>query len=487
MGIKKKSIILFLSKSANQLITLFTVMILSRYIPMEEYGVYRQYILITIIISSIFNFGIADASIYYLSNKEDKEKGIYLSNIYGLLSVICVLIIILSNPISIAFDRLFHTTFFQSYWFLIGTTTALIVFTLPTENILIALDKTKFIPLYLSVPNIIWVLLITVSLLFDKGLEAFLLTYLIRYSAMFLLSIYAIHGQNISLKLVNSVLVIKLFKFGLPIGAAGIIGYLNSNLGNLLVAHFFNPETYAIFVNAAYELPLIGLLGVSLFNVMIPSLKEKIENGKLDELLSLWIRAGEVMMTLIIPIAICLITFSEEIITLLYSNQYIESAFVFSIYQITLIGRIYLFGSIFVAFGKSKLYMFNIVISLMLNLLLNFVLMKIWGPTGIAMATVCTTFILMLLQIIQLSHLFKQPLYMVFPWKKWCLSLVITIPITISMYLIYKQVGFGFVFIIISLVVNILLLSKVINSELLLMIKKYVLVNYLKGSKRINY
>jgi len=259
--------------------------------------------------------------------------------------------------------------------------------------------------------------------------------------------------------------------FGLPVGVSAIIGKFSSNIDKLVIGNFYDSQTFAVFSNGAYEIPFLAIIGGSLFNVLIPSLKKEFENKSKERVLKLWKKAGLSMISIIVPIAATFVVFAKPSVLFLFSEKYIEAVPYFRLYQIRLFFRIFLYGSFFIAAGKSKLYMYNAAISMIMNLILDIVLVSLIGPIGAVLATLLSVLILVLLQLTQISRILSVSIKEVYPWKKWSISIVIALFISTILYLLSSLISSNIIlwlfFMGISFIINFFVLSKFIDSQIL--------------------
>ncbi|MPN64438.1 hypothetical protein SDC9_212210 [bioreactor metagenome] len=63
------------------------------------------------------------------------------------------------------------------------------------------------------------------------------------------------------------------------------------------------------------------------------------------------------------------------------------------------------------------------------------------GPVGAAIATVITTYFLMLLQVWQIGNILGKKIHEVFPWKEWFLSIGVTVAVNTFLRMFYNAVG----------------------------------------------
>jgi O-antigen/teichoic acid export membrane protein len=181
-------------------------------------------------------------------------------------------------------------------------------------------------------------------------------------------------------------------KFAVPLGLASMVGQINLNMDKILVSKYFDPEVFAVYVNGAMEIPLIGMITGSATAVLLPDITRMLGAGNHKEALELWKRAAVKCALVIFPVMGFLMVVAPELMTLLYGDKYIGSAVPFRIYLLLLPIRIAFFGVIFMGAGKSNLILIRSVVGLILNLILSILLMRLIGYLGAVIATVIVTY-----------------------------------------------------------------------------------------------
>ena len=479
-SIKSNSTYMLISKMSRALLDTLAVMLLSRTLGFQEYGFYKQFIVSQQILTAIMSLGIPSSTIFYLSSEKKKE---YLANIYVSLGMISMLTIFITPLFTKLFDLNFKTDFFATNWPKLSIIYALSVFVTASENMMIAMNKLKYMPIYVLVPSAFWTSGIVFSIIFKANLNFVLMIFLIRYLLYFILTIVFVH-EKFDFKELNKNRIKEILLFGLPVGISSMIGMFSSNIAKLVVGNLYDTETFAIFSNGAYEIPLLSIIGSSLFSVIIPQLKSYFDGKKFDEVNRLWNKAGLSMIPIIVSLASSFIVFSKPIVLFLFSEKYVLSIPYFSLYQINLLFRIYSYGSFFIAVGKSRLYMINAAISMVLNLVLDITLTILIGPMGAIIAGLISTFTLVLLQRYQISKILNMSMLKIYPWKEWVLSIGISLLVSASCYIAYGFLGtsvyLGLIFTILSFGISFLLLSTFVDDQVL----KYTLSILKRKTKR---
>ena len=208
-----------------------------------------------------------------------------------------------------------------------------------------------------------------------------------------------------------------LFAYGLPLSLSSIVGKVNVQADKYLIAAITSAEVYAIYHVGAIELPLVYGVAYSVTNALTPSLIHNYHQGKTDYFLRLWHTSVRKVASLIIPIALFLMCFAEEVIILAFSERYAQAALPFRVYLCLLPLRLCSYGSVVRATGLTKPVFTATLLSLCCNLILNYPLYQLLGLAGPALASVIAQgvaiFILLKVLTRQLSVSWSQ----IFPIK----------------------------------------------------------------------
>ncbi|TYR72627.1 oligosaccharide flippase family protein [Rossellomorea vietnamensis] len=478
MSNKSKSIILLISKSFGLIINMISIMIIARFLSVSNYGEYRQIITVVGILVSIFSVGLPSSALYFLSGKE-KDK--YLPNLMFSLLLLSGAFIILSYPIMVLFNTIFSTDMFTDSYFLIAVIISLSFIVSIIENLFISYNKFKFIVIVTILPNLVFMGFILYCYFYNENLFLILLSLLIRELLKVSILLYFIYKQKLDLQSLKPSRVKEVMYFGIPLGLSTIIASLNINIDKLVVGRFMDNEAFAIISNGSYEIPILGLIGVSLFNILVPNLKSKLDTNNFSEVIELWKRTGKVMITVVVPITIGTIVFAKEVILILFSEKYLNAVFLFQIYQINALSRIYIYGSFFLAAGKSKVYTLNSIIHLTNNLVLNCLLIIPFGLVGVAIATVISNVIQIILQNFQIAKIVNSRPSALFPYKSFLKANLISIILFVLPYYIYTNIFgvntiVGLILMMFLIIIAIIILNYTITREIL----DYILSFYKK-------
>jgi O-antigen/teichoic acid export membrane protein len=181
-------------------------------------------------------------------------------------------------------------------------------------------------------------------------------------------------------------------KYSVPLGISIMIGVIAINLDKVVVSSMCPPIQFAVYVNGAFEVPLISIITGSAMAILLPEFTSLHQDGNHEKIIYLWHGAMKRCAVIIFPIMIFLLVTAPEVMRIVFSDRYVESAVPFRIYLLLLPIRITQFGAILMAAGRSRLILIRSAIGLLINLVLSVILVKFIGYLGAAIATVISIY-----------------------------------------------------------------------------------------------
>ena len=109
--------------------------------------------------------------------------------------------------------------------------------------------------------------------------------------------------------------------------------------------------------------------------------------------------------------------FAPQIITLLYSETYLQGTTIFRIYSLVLLFRITYWGMLLNAYGKTKQILYNSLICLLLNTILSVALYFLIGFEGPALASLISIGCMSVALVFNSSRITKVSIKNIFPWN----------------------------------------------------------------------
>jgi O-antigen/teichoic acid export membrane protein len=384
-----KAGILSFGKFLATLTTILTIAVLSRILTKVEYAAYRQTLLAFHFVAPFLALGLPKALYFFFPRNKYKNKKILTNNLLLLFSMGIIFMIAMwmggNKLLALRFSN-------PSLSKLLIIFSPYALFALPIQSIdacLVSNNRVKLLTIYNIISKIVlFLLVITFVLLWDTS-SAAIVGNLLATFLIFMPAIYLMYKTTEGTEwLPDKDNIIEQLKYSVPLGVATLIGTMVKNLDKILVSSLSSPEEFAVYVNGAWEIPLIAVITGSIISVLIPEFSEMYRTGNLKRILAVWHSAMLKSALIIFPLMIFLFIVAPTLMRFVFSEEYENSSLPFRVYLLALPIRITQFGAIFMAAGKNKLILYRSFVSLVINFGLSLLLMKIIGNIGAAIATV---------------------------------------------------------------------------------------------------
>lgn len=414
------ALVLTISKVIVSLIGLLTSMLLARFRTLNEYGTYSQVIMVTDLASTIFLLGLPNSINYFLSKAETKEKqqrfmSLYVTTVTA-ISVLIGICLNLSLPLIIKY---FENPYIKVFAYVFALTPWSSLMMNSLSNTCVIFGKTNRL-LVFNIVNACTTLLV---LLFAKFFALSFQVYMITNTAVQLG--FAVFSFSWIYKIIGKIYfcfnlsdIKPIFKYSIPIGLASVIGTINVELDKLVIGHFFSTQEYALFAVAAKELPLT-MLSTSLTAVLMPALVRLLHNGKKAEAIQKWGCSIVISFSAMALFVGGLVVFAPDVMALFYSQKYItnDSIMVFRIYSFLLLLRCTYWGIVLNSSGKTLYILLSSLITLVLNIIGNYVGYYTIGFVGPAISTVIVTTVMAVAQFAYTGKVLEINIWKQMPWK----------------------------------------------------------------------
>jgi len=333
--------------------------ILSRYFGKEEYGTYKQIVFVYNTFVTLFAAGLPSAYAYFLPKLSKGEgKGIVnrLTKLFISLGILYGLSLFLMS--GVIADALKNPELERGLK-LFSVIPLLMMPTLGIEGVYTAIRKTYVLALYTTVTRLGMLAFITLPVILLKGTyETAIIGWIFSSFLTFIVAIFLKYKPFKGEKsIVSSISNSKIFKYSLPIMVASISGVILRFADQFFLSRYFGTEVFADYSNGFIPLPFITMITGATHAVFVPmfsGLMEK-ENGKAKIALH-WKNGVNKMIILIFPMLVFFMFYAKEVIYILYGPLYDKSYLYFRLAMIVNFALPFLFYSILLSTGRTKVY-----------------------------------------------------------------------------------------------------------------------------------
>ncbi|MFW5945455.1 MAG: flippase [Candidatus Natronoplasma sp.] len=186
----------------------------------------------------------------------------------------------------------------------------------------------------------------------------------------------------------------KVLKFGTPLIFTMTFMNIMKSMDRVLLGFFLETPDVGVYSVAAGIPLMIGSMFTPIGTVLLPTFSKRESKGESSE--SLLREVFSFLLFVSIPMVIFIILFSKDILHLIFGEEYVVGATVLSItsIEIFLYSGERLLGASIVATEKTLAYALGIGSSTGTNVILNIVLIPLFGIEGAAIGTVISFFVL---------------------------------------------------------------------------------------------
>ncbi|GIW67361.1 MAG: O-unit flippase [Candidatus Parcubacteria bacterium] len=388
-----------ISKGFRLLVFIYIIKILGP----KNFGIF-EYLLSFVGMFFLFaDFGISNIFIRDYQQKEEKEKHINVFfTLKIFLSLIFSILALSGYFLAKKFDGFLFYSVFVLFYFLMNVEGFF-------ETFFIALQKTEKKFIFNFLMSLSLFLFVIFGLYFYKSILAVIIAYLV---SVFLgiISAYFLLGQEAKVRFLFDKSLIRYYLFnGLPLVLFGLLGYIFFTTDKIILAHLRPIEEVGHYSLASRILTVFFAIP-SLFNTALyPYLSQKI--GQQDKTTIKSLFNFMISISIITGFLIAFLIFiSAPIIPLFFGNQYIYSIKILQSFVWLLI---FVFPTIFldyflISHNKQWLDFWITLVPATLNVILNFILIPIYGVFGAVYASISAQFINFVLTFLAAKTILKQ-------------------------------------------------------------------------------
>lgn len=396
----------FVVLSVNRFGALFFTLILARLLLPKGFGIYSLALSIAMIFYTFADLGVNQAIVRYLSSSLEKSKNQvsayyrYLLKIKFFLALAsAIALFALSYPLS-------HWFFNKPELFFPLLAASLYVFILAFESfhsqIFYAIEKVNYISIKEFFRQILRISLALFVLLFVASsyhVIGIFLALALTATLLLLFSLYYLRklSPEIYKKPQESINKSRVLKFIGFLTIALVSNNFFTHIDSIMLGIFLQSE-YIGFYRAAYALVFSAVSFVAFPNAVLLPIFSKLKKSKVTNILN---QAFRYMTMISIPIIFGILILGKYFIKLLYGASYSPSTLPlyflsFLIFPTVGVG---LFLSLFTAEEKPQIFAKLIPVACVINIILNFILIKTlltispeWATAGAAIATTLSMF-----------------------------------------------------------------------------------------------
>jgi O-antigen/teichoic acid export membrane protein len=394
-----KILALIFANGVNYLIGFLTAPFLSRTLSLEDNGTYNQLILLVNLFVLLAQFGIVNIITVFFADKRYEQNVTFVTSLRVLFfSASFATLLFLSGVFY--FHHLLNNPTLQNY---IVVAAPVVFFQALGSGIIVILiyfDKVKTVSAYTVISNVVRIAGLFYCIVVLNSITALVVWFtiftiiqnviLFMFIPKWLINRPYIYNKNLQYEMIQK---------AWPLLLTSILGVGTLYIDGFMVSGMLSVKDYALYRNGAIEIPFIATVYSSIASIMMPNFARLYSENRITDLLKEKRDVSRLIATIIFPVIIAFIVFSEELIPLYLSDKYYESYLVFAIYNLTTLIRVNDYQDLLTISGRSKTVLNINVLVFIYNIVANVFLLQMFGIAGGAIAFTSTVYLLVWLLV----------------------------------------------------------------------------------------
>jgi O-antigen/teichoic acid export membrane protein len=368
-----RSLVLAFARLMNQAMLMLSPIMLVRLLDVTEYGRYRQFTVTAVVVAQLASFAIPSGINYFVA-RSPQQSATFITNSALLLAVttlIAAIAVILGRHFIVP-DEIFQ------YWPLFIIYVVLFVNLDLLSSYWLANRRSDRVLLY-TLAVTIWRLSAVIGSAYVFGEVRMIFVSLVIAEATKVLLVYiGLRRSGLLVFRWDGNTLREQLRYVVPLGWGSFMYHLNEHAGKILVSSRMGAQPLAIFVTAAYQVPLITIIKTALADVVFPDMVARSARDPLQGL-RLWKRMNVLFFAMVCPVWLLLTYFAEPIIRLLFTPAYVSATPYFQVLLLMMIRQCFSFSEPLRSVADNNSFALANAIGLAMNLAIILPFMPVWG------------------------------------------------------------------------------------------------------------
>lgn len=187
----------------------------------------------------------------------------------------------------------------------------------------------------------------------------------------------------------------KILKFGTFVFGTGVVSNIASNIDQLLTSNYLNPISVSYYNTASRLNGFVVIPSFAAADVLFPKFSQLSAEENQDKINLIFEKSIAVILSIMIPIAICLIIFSKYLILIIAGASFESSNMILRIYIVcSVIGIIQnQSANMLTSIGRAKTCFYINTTSIIIKIIIAYIFLSYFGFYGAALATIVMTIV----------------------------------------------------------------------------------------------
>lgn len=361
-------------------------MILVRLISQDDFGAWRQFMVLANIAWNFAVFGLPRSLMYFFSTSKPEEQGaIARRTLWLTLGVGALTMVIFYFGLAFAAQK-FDSPGLSEEAFLFSTFLGLSFPPMIAFALLIAADRRGLSAGVRVTLSLLKLTTLMVLVWGDASLRTFMIMMNVYASVqfVFLIAVYLKVAGPAQVPLWQNFRA--QWKYSADVAVQTMTAQVGVEADKLLVSAAYTPARFASYSVGARELPIMPMIPYSITDSISPDLSRFSIAGKFEEFRELWHRWIKRTALILYPVFALILFQHNEIITILYTADYIEGALPLLIVGCLIPMRFTSYYQVMLSLNGSRVIMYGSIAMMIMIPSLSWVFLNMFGLWGPALA-----------------------------------------------------------------------------------------------------
>lgn len=381
-----RSFYIFASKMAGYAVRLLLPVVLVRMLSKADFGAYRQFFLVEMLVVTIFQLGVNQALYYFIPRDPKRASSYYFNSQFtNLVAYALAFAVIGLNRDFLAAQ--FHMPVLSEHFWVLAIYTVVLSLTVSADCFLMARERVKASAAFEISGQVLASVATLVAAFRWHSLEAIFVGLV---AARLTLLLGMVAYVQAALRGFSNLRPFAGYwsqlRYGLVLGLGGTFGTVLMRLHEIVVSRYFGIETYAVYSAGCTEIPVLQNFQQALAVVSLGQFALLEKSGDWEGIRRLWDRIMAAMYGVAVPLTLLFVVLAKPVVILMFTRNYAEAVPIFQIMAVMRLQGIWNATLVLRAMDRNDI---TLKVHLTLLLVGPFLLyggMKAGGLIGIALA-----------------------------------------------------------------------------------------------------
>ena len=155
---------------------------------------------------------------------------------------------------------------------------------------------------------------------------------------------------------INFGLLKKQLLYSIPFGLALVLNMISTKFDKFFINQYITPQEFGVYSIAFLGIPILSQFFTSIHNVVVPQISIFMNENKVMEASILWKKMVDKTSNVTIPAVFIFLLLADEIITILYTKEFIEAANYYRIFILSFLVSMFSYNIILRGANTNKIY-----------------------------------------------------------------------------------------------------------------------------------